>query len=64
MGGFLGRFEEGIVEGIEGDRADGDPRRSGGPSALGSLQMIARSDLAPDLAPDLEHLEVYTPHGC
>jgi pimeloyl-ACP methyl ester carboxylesterase len=34
---------------------------SPGPSALGSLQVFARSSA--ELAPGLEHVEIYTPHG-
>ena len=40
---------------------DGAARRSAGPSALGSLQVFARSSA--ELAPGLEHTEIYTPHG-
>ena len=39
------------------ERTDGSP----GPSALGSLQVFARSSV--ELAPGLEHTEIYTPHG-
>jgi pimeloyl-ACP methyl ester carboxylesterase len=39
---------------------DAEPRRPG-PSALGSLTVLARSRV--ELAPGLEHLEVFTPHG-
>jgi pimeloyl-ACP methyl ester carboxylesterase len=41
--------------------ADGERNRSAGPSALGSLQVFARASV--ELAPGLEHLEVYTPQG-
>jgi pimeloyl-ACP methyl ester carboxylesterase len=35
--------------------------RSAGPSALGSLQVFARSSV--ELAPGQEHTEIHTPHG-
>lgn len=38
-----------------------DRTRSAGPSALGSLGLLARSSV--EVAPGLEHLEMYTPHG-
>ena len=42
--------------------ASPDPgSRSPGPSALGSLQVYARSSVT--LASGLEHIEIYTPHG-
>jgi pimeloyl-ACP methyl ester carboxylesterase len=40
---------------------DREAGRSPGPSALDSLQVFARASV--ELAPGLEHLEVYTPHG-
>lgn len=42
------------------DRSAPRPR-SDGPSALGSLQVLARS--AVEVAPGLDHVEVYTPQG-
>jgi pimeloyl-ACP methyl ester carboxylesterase len=38
-----------------------DRPRSAGPSALGSLQVLARA--IAEIAPGRDHLEVYTPHG-
>ena len=38
-----------------------DSTQSAGPSALGSLQALARSSAA--LAPGLDHIEIYTPQG-
>ena len=38
-----------------------DDASSPGPSALGSLQVFARSSVS--LAPGLDHVEIYTPHG-
>jgi len=38
-----------------------DRARSAGPSALGSLQVFARSSV--ELAPGQEHTEIYTPQG-
>lgn len=42
------------------DRA-GDGESTSGPSALGSLEVFARSSVA--LAPGLDHVEIYTPQG-
>lgn len=41
--------------------SDEAPTSSAGPSALGSLQVFARSSV--ELAPGLDHTEIYTPHG-
>jgi predicted alpha/beta-hydrolase family hydrolase len=46
-----------MVHDETGSGSDGSPE----PSALGSLQVFARSSV--QLAPDLEHVEIYTPHG-
>jgi pimeloyl-ACP methyl ester carboxylesterase len=40
---------------------DDNASRRSGPSALGSLQVYARSSV--ELAPGIEHVEIYTPHG-